>query len=218
MSATNAHIANARLNYDKGQLLENTIDANPYQQFDFWLHEAITAQVQEPYAMHLATVNAQGYPSVRVVLLREIVMNEGLVFFTNYASNKGKAIAHNDKVSVNFFWHDLQRQVCAQGVIEKLSPQKSDAYFNSRPHESKVGALVSNQSQTIASRELLDENYNKALTEYANSTPTRPQHWGGYIIKLNQIEFWQGRPSRMHDRISYTLANTNEWSINRLQP
>ncbi|MBC7413027.1 MAG: pyridoxamine 5'-phosphate oxidase [Bacteroidia bacterium] len=218
MSATNAHIANARLNYNKGQLLENTINANPYQQFDAWLHQAITEQVQEPYAMHLGTVNDEGYPSVRVVLLREIIMNEGLVFFTNYASNKGKAIDHNTKVSVNFFWEPMERQVRAQGLVEKLSPQKSDAYFNSRPHESKIGAIVSKQSQIIASRELLDENYNKALVEYANATPARPQHWGGYLIKLNQIEFWQGRSSRMHDRINYTLNKNNEWNIIRLQP
>ncbi len=218
IKSTNDHITNARLTYDKGQLLETEVNTNPYLQFEQWLNEAITSKLLEPYAMQLATVDANQYPSTRTVLLRQIIVNEGIVFYTNYDSYKGNALAHNPKVGVNFFWPELERQVRIRGIIEPLSATRSDAYFNSRPHTSRVGAVVSAQSQPIASRQLLENNYAKALETYANSSPTRPANWGGYLIAINQFEFWQGRPSRMHDRLIYTLNPNNEWVLGRLQP
>jgi pyridoxamine 5'-phosphate oxidase len=218
MSSTNQHINTARLSYTMGQLLETEISTNPYTQFEQWMQEALNANVKEPYAMQLATVDADNYPSIRVVLLREICANQGMVFYTNYSSSKGKAIASNAKVSASFFWQDLERQVRIKGTIQKVSTQKSDIYFNSRPHESKIGAIVSAQSQVIASRKLLDDNYAQALTKYSTETPVRPAHWGGYIIEINKFEFWQGRASRMHDRITYIQATNNVWTVQRLQP
>jgi pyridoxamine 5'-phosphate oxidase len=218
MSSTNEHINAARLSYTMGQLIETEISTNPYTQFDNWMQDALKANLKEPYAMQLATVDADNYPSVRVVLLRELCANEGMVFYTNYTSNKGNSISNNAKVSANFFWQDLERQVRITGTVHKVSNDKSDAYFNSRPHESKIGAIVSAQSQPVASRQLLDDNYTQAIAKYSNETPVRPPHWGGYIIKINKFEFWQGRASRMHDRITYTQAENNTWVIQRLQP
>ncbi|WP_439256993.1 pyridoxamine 5'-phosphate oxidase [Lonepinella sp. BR2271] len=206
---------NIREDYSKQALSRKQCLADPLKQFERWLNEAITAKVCEPTAMNLATVNEQGKPSSRVVLLKE-VNAQGFVFFTNYHSQKGQALAHMPFAALNFFWGELERQVRIEGRVEKLSPEQSDAYFATRPYTSQVGAWASEQSAVISSKNQLLTKAAMIAAKHPLKIP-RPPHWGGYVVIPEMVEFWQGRPSRLHDRIRYRLVN-GSWVIERLSP
>lgn len=211
------NLHNYRKSYEKGSLTEDTILENPLEQFAAWFLEAENAPgVEEPNAMTLSTVDSQGAPRSRVVLLKEFTQ-QGFVFYTNYTSGKGQAIANNNNVCVSFFWPSLERQIIITGKAVKISEENSIAYFNKRPRESQLGAVVSDQSTVIESREALEVKLLQLEKHYDNKTIVKPNHWGGYLIQPTSYEFWQGRSSRLHDRIKYT-KNGNSWSIGRLQP
>lgn len=201
--------------YSKQELSRRQCDSNPIKQFEKWLGEAIEAKVHEPTAMNLATLNAQGRPSSRVVLLKE-VNSQGFVFFTNYQSQKGQALAINPFAALNFFWPELERQVRVEGAVEKLPDVQSDDYFAGRPYTSRIGAWASEQSAVIKSKNTLLAKATLIAAKYPFNVP-RPPHWGGYLVIPEMLEFWQGRPSRLHDRIRYRLEN-NLWIIERLSP
>ena len=206
-----------RKSYEKGSLTEDTVLENPLEQFAAWFLDAEkTPNVEEPNAMTLSTVDAQGVPKARVVLLKEFTQ-EGFVFYTNYTSGKAQAIAQNNKVCVSFFWPSLERQIIITGMAVKISEEKSIAYFNKRPRESQLGAMVSDQSTSIDSREALEEKLLELEKKYDTSPIVKPPHWGGYLIQPTSYEFWQGRSSRLHDRIKYVKINKS-WNIGRLQP
>jgi len=206
-----------RKSYEKGSLTEDTVLENPLEQFAAWFVDAEkTPTVEEPNAMTLSTVDTQGVPKARVVLLKEFTQ-EGFVFYTNYTSGKAQAIAQNNKVCISFFWPSLERQIIITGMAVKISEEKSIAYFNKRPRESQLGALVSDQSTSIDSREALEEKLLDLEKQYHTKPIVKPAHWGGYLIQPTSYEFWQGRSSRLHDRIKYTKIN-NSWNIGRLQP
>jgi pyridoxamine 5'-phosphate oxidase len=211
------NLHNYRKSYEKGSLTEDTVLENPLEQFAAWFVDAEkTPTVEEPNAMTLSTVDTQGVPKARVVLLKEFTQ-EGFVFYTNYTSGKGKAIAQNNNVCISFFWPSLERQIIITGMAVKISEEKSIAYFNKRPRESQLGALVSDQSTSIDSREALEEKLLDLEKQYQTKPIVKPAHWGGYLIQPTSYEFWQGRSSRLHDRIKYTKIN-NSWNIGRLQP
>lgn len=210
-------IADIRKNYSLQTLLESTVDTNAIQQFSKWWEEAVASEIDEVNAMTLATASADGIPAARIVLLKEF-SEKGFVFFTNYNSYKGQQLAENPKACLVFFWKELERQVRITGLIKKVSETDSDAYFHSRPLGSQVGAITSPQSQVISSRQWLDEAYIQNEKELALKTINRPSHWGGYIVQPVIIEFWQGRPSRLHDRLQYTLHEDGIWKIERLAP
>ena len=206
-----------RKSYEKGSLTEDTVLENPLEQFATWFVDAEkTPTVEEPNAMTLSTVDTQGVPKARVVLLKEFTQ-EGFVFYTNYTSGKAQAIAQNNKVCISFFWPSLERQIIITGMAVKISEEKSIAYFNKRPRESQLGAVVSDQSTSIDSREALEEKLLDLEKQYQTKPIIKPAHWGGYLIQPTSYEFWQGRSSRLHDRIKYTKIN-NSWNIGRLQP
>ena len=213
-----------RLSYEKGQLDQQSVPASPFELLKAWMNEAIEAQVQEPYAMSLATCGADNKPSVRIVLLREIT-DTGIVFYTNYESAKGQDIAENPNAEALFFWHKLERQIRISGSIAKIDAAKSAAYFQKRPHDSQVGAWVSQpQSGEVANRALMEQTFEQLQTDYpTDSKVPTPEFWGGYEITIEKIEFWQGRANRMHDRIVYTLDTTGSngvlnWTTKRLLP
>jgi pyridoxamine 5'-phosphate oxidase len=208
-------IAGIRKDYSHKALLEKDVKSGPIQQFDQWWQEAIASEIDEVNAMTLATASADGLPSARIVLLKGFSEN-GFVFFTNYNSFKGKQLVENPKACLVFFWKELERQVRITGFVKKVSEQENDEYFFSRPSDSQVGASVSPQSQVIQSREWLEDEFNKAKKNTVAGK--RPSHWGGYIVTPVIVEFWQGRPGRLHDRIEYTLRDTGEWKIERLAP
>jgi len=210
-------IADIRKDYQLQSLLEKDIEKNPINQFSTWWNQAIESQIDEVNAMTLATVDANHKPSARIVLLKEFNEN-GFVFFTNYNSKKGLDMLSNKNVALVFFWKELERQVRIEGKVEKVSGDISDTYFNSRPEMSRIGAWASPQSTVIPSREILETNFQQYQTEFEKKEINRPQHWGGYIVKPELIEFWQGRSSRLHDRIVYGKDGDNEWKINRLAP
>ena len=210
-------ISDIRKDYQLQSLLESDIEKNPIDQFSKWWNQAIESQIEEVNAMTLATVDANHKPSARIVLLKEFDEN-GFVFFTNYTSKKGLDMLTNKNVALVFFWKELERQVRIEGTVEKVSEGVSDAYFNSRPETSRIGAWASPQSTIIATREILETNFQKYQTEFEEKEIKRPQHWGGYKVKPELIEFWQGRSSRLHDRIMYSELGDNEWKINRLAP
>ena len=212
----NPAIADLRKEYSSKNLLETDIEQNPINQFDKWWHEAINSQIDEVNAMTLATSSKEGIPHARIVLLKSYDEN-GFVFFTNYQSHKGHEMEDNPKAALVFFWKELERQIRIEGSIEKINASESDAYFFSRPHGSRIGAWASPQSTVIPSRDILEYNVVKYQKEFGEDVP-RPQHWGGYIVKPSLIEFWQGRPSRLHDRIQYTLEENGGWKIERLAP
>jgi pyridoxamine 5'-phosphate oxidase len=209
-------IAQIRQDYTLQSLDIQDVSLNPFSQLEKWLEEAISAEVPEPTAMTLATVDAEGMPSARIVLLKG-ADNTGLVFFTNYASTKGKAMEVNSQVCLNFFWAELQRQIRILGKIEKISEVESIDYFQSRPRASQVGAWVSPQSQEVPSREWLEQKFGELEQKFAGQKIPKPVHWGGYRVIPHYFEFWQGRPSRLHDRIVYENQNA-VWQIKRIAP
>lgn len=205
-----------REDYSLNRLDEENVLKDPMAQFSLWLQEALLAHLPEPNAMNLATVDKDGKPHSRVVLLKETNEN-GFVFYTNYASNKGDEIATNPNVALCFLWLELERQVRIEGAATKLSKEESLAYFKSRPHKSQVGALASNQSQVVANRLTLEQEFEMLENKYGEGEVPMPESWGGYLVKPTLIEFWQGRRSRLHDRISFQ-KESNNWIINRLAP
>ncbi len=208
-------IADIRRNYSKKKLTESKTAVHPIEQFAKWWKQAVKAGIDEVNAMTLATASPDGLPAARIVLLKEVT-EEGFVFFTNYNSYKGRQLAENPKACLVFFWKELERQVRITGIVEKISEAESDAYFNSRPEESRIGALVSPQSQVIESRDWLDAQFKEK--KKAAKEIQRPKHWGGYVVRPVVIEFWQGRPGRLHDRLQYTLQDDGSWEIERLAP
>jgi len=216
MSNTSPDIKAIRTDYGKHYLLEGEVNKNPLEQFKVWLHEAIRFKVNEPNAMNVSTLNQEGYPTSRIVLLRDID-HEGFTFFTNYNSHKGIEVAHNPKVGLTFFWPELERQVRVCGEIVKVDEKVSDDYFNSRPRQSQLGALVSNQSAVLKDREELERAEKELEKKFAGKPVPRPKHWGGYLVKPVSVEFWQGRPSRLHDRLLYSKEGDN-WNLTRLAP
>lgn len=210
-------IADIRKEYKLQTLSENDVVKDPFGQFDKWWQEAIHAGIDEPNAMTLATASADGMPDARIVLLKGF-NTQGFTFFTNYNSAKGMQLLENPRASLVFFWKELERQVRVSGLVSLATEKVSDEYFDSRPQGSRIGAWASPQSEAIESREWLEENEKKYQQEWAGRTITRPLHWGGYLLKPVRMEFWQGRPSRLHDRLLYTLQQNGSWKIERLAP
>lgn len=205
-----------REEYKKGELNEAEVKANPMEQFQQWLQTAIESAIPEPNAMTLATCTANGKPSARVVLLKEINKN-GFVFFTNYLSQKGRELLENPFAALVFDWHVIERQVRVEGRVEKLSIEESDIYFNERPREAQIGAWTSPQSKILKNREELNILQNSYEEKFQNIQIPRPPHWGGFIVLPTTIEFWQGRPSRLHDRLVYHKTEEG-WTLHRLAP
>ncbi len=208
-------IAQLRKNYTFGQLSETDVPGNPLPLFKLWFDQAVRAECPEPNSMTLATANKAGNPSARIVLLKGADEN-GFSFFTNYESQKGKDLAVRPQAALLFHWHELERQVRIQGLVERVSAVESDEYFHSRPSASRIGAWASPQSSVIPNREFLEAAEKQFKAEFGDAPP-RPEHWGGYRLRPTEIEFWQGRPSRLHDRIHYKL-NGSTWQVNRLAP
>lgn len=209
------NLHNIREEYCQQELSENECAAEPLEQLKIWLNQAIEAQVNEPTAMNLATISVDGKPSSRVVLLKEI-NQQGLVFFSNYHSQKGQALSKHPYAAVTFFWAELERQVRLEGKVFRLPESESDAYFASRPYASRIGAWASEQSQIISGKHILLTRAATIAAKHPINVP-RPPYWGGYLVKPECVEFWQGRPSRLHDRIRYRL-NNHQWIQERLAP
>jgi pyridoxamine 5'-phosphate oxidase len=208
-------VADIRQNYEKGELLESAAKLSPFDQFGLWLNQAIELPVAEPTAMTLATANDEGKPTARIVLLKGFDAN-GFVFYTNYESRKGQDLAKQPQATLLFFWQPLERQVRIEGLVEKVSDQESDEYYHSRPLGSRLGAWASAQSQPV-SIEDLKARVEEVSAKYGDKPP-RPPHWGGYRLRPRYFEFWQGRPSRLHDRLSYQQDTDGQWVIERLSP
>ena len=212
-------LADLRKNYSLGSLDTTDVDASPIRQFQAWFAQALDAKLPEPNAMTVATVDAQGRPAARILLIKG-VDERGFVFFTNYESRKGRELAANPHAALLFHWVELERQVRIEGKVELTSAEESDAYFNSRPLGSRIGAWASEQSAVIANRAELEARESEITAKYGEHPP-RPPHWGGYRLVPDAIEFWQGRPSRLHDRIRYTRDSARDgaaWRIERLAP
>lgn len=207
-----------RKSYEKHQLLEEEILRNPFDLFHAWLKEVeATREVEEVNTMTVSTIGADGFPKSRIVLLKEYDQN-GFVFYTNYWSDKGKALEDNPRICLSFFWPKSERQVIIKGIAKKTSEEDSTFYFHSRPRGSQLGAWASEQSSVIPSREYLEERLKALEVEYADKTIPKPPHWGGYKVYPIEFEFWQGRPNRLHDRIYFSKENELDWKIDRLAP
>lgn len=217
MEALNQKIVALRKEYSSAFLTEEDINHNPFLQFEIWMHQAVEAELPEPHAMNICTVSANGKPSSRIVLLRGF-SEKGFVFYTNYNSHKGNDLQQNNQACINFFWPELERQIRIEGNIEKVDEPTSVAYFNSRPRESRIGAWASEQSQVIANRKIVEDAFTYFSEKFKDSEYIpKPPHWGGYTLNPSCIEFWQGRPSRLHDRLRYTRS-AKHWKIERLSP
>jgi pyridoxamine 5'-phosphate oxidase len=210
-------IAAIRKDYTQKTLDEAGVAADAITQFGVWWEEAVKSEIDEVNAMTLATASKEGVPDARIVLLKDYD-EKGFVFFTNYSSSKGKQMAENPAACLVFFWKELERQVRISGRVEKVSEADSDDYFASRPEGSRIGAWSSPQSEVIPAREVIEANAIKYSEQFKDGTIPRPPHWGGYIVRPQVIEFWQGRPSRLHDRIRYSLGDGNNWKVERLAP
>ena len=211
-------LSNYRKTYIKKELLKKDVPENPMELFQTWFHEVEQSNtVDEANAMTISTIGTDGFPKSRIVLLKKFTW-EGFIFYTNYNSEKGKAIDANPNVCLSFFWQGMEQQIIIKGKAEKIASNLSDGYFESRPDGSKLGAWASNQSEVVSSKEILTANLEKLEKEFKNKEIPRPDHWGGYIIKPNSMEFWQGRPNRMHDRIRYSLQEDFSWKTDRLAP
>ena len=207
-----------RKSYDKNSLREDNLPKVPMLLFETWFQELEASKgVEEPNAMTVSTIGLDGFPKSRVVLLKKF-SELGFIFYSNYESEKGRAIANNPNICLAFFWPNLERQVIIKGQVNRLSNQESDDYFKSRPKGSQLGAIVSDQSSVIPSRDYLENKLEKLEADYGDNDIERPEYWGGYLVTPNSIEFWQGRPNRLHDRILYTLQKTSKWKIQRLAP
>ena len=213
---TNPPIADLRKSYELAELIESAALADPLKQFELWLNEAIAANLPEPNAMTLATVGSDLRPSTRIVLIKGLDAR-GPVWFTNYQSRKGIEVAGNPNAALQFHWVEMERSVRIEGVVEKISPEESDAYYASRPIGSRIGAWASPQSDVVASRAVLEANEAEFAAKFGDNPP-RPPHWGGYRLKPDNWQFWQGRPSRLHDRLRYTLQKDGNWLRERLAP
>jgi pyridoxamine 5'-phosphate oxidase len=208
---------NHRKDYSQPPLLESEVDADPIRQFGLWLERAVAAGLREPHAMTLATATPDGRPSARVVLLREFDA-AGFVFYTNYDGRKGKELADNPRAALVFYWPELERQVRIEGTVEQISPEQSDRYFRTRPRDSQLGAWASPQSAVLPGRDVLEERFRAVEREYEGREVPRPPNWGGYRVRPEVVEFWQGRPGRLHDRLCYRPLPAGGWKIERLSP
>ena len=215
---TSKDIGHLRKSYEKGDLTDALNNTSPIALFEEWFAAAEeNPAIEEANAMSIVTLGEDSFPKARIVLLKQFSA-EGFVFYTNYTSQKGRAILAYPKVGITFFWPALERQVIIKGVAEKVSPAQSDAYFYSRPLGSQLGAIASDQSSEIDSQESLQERLKSLEEEYRLSSPKRPEHWGGFLVRPEQIEFWQGRPNRLHDRLEFSLTNSLTWKCKRLAP
>ena len=211
-------LSNYRKSYEKGELLLNNVPDNPLELFRDWFIEVDTHfNIEETNAMTISTIGLDGYPKSRVVLLKKYT-HEGFIFYTNYNSEKGKAIASNPSVCLSFFWHSAERQIIIKGKAEKIAENLSDGYFESRPRGSQLGAIVSDQSEVIPDRDTLETKLKNLEVHFDGKEIERPNHCGGFIVKPVELEFWQGRPNRLHDRIRYQLQDDFNWKIERLSP
>jgi pyridoxamine 5'-phosphate oxidase len=211
-------LSNYRKSYEKSELLEDSIPEDPINLFHKWFHEVIDfGGVDEVNAMTIATVGLDNFPKARVVLLKHYDA-EGFIFYTNYNSEKGRSILKHPNVCLSFFWHSMERQVIVKGVAEKTTANQSDNYFASRPVGSQLGAMVSNQSEVIPNRTVLETQLIQLEKEWEGKEIPRPDNWGGFLVRPISVEFWQGRPNRLHDRIRYTVQEDYNWTIERLAP
>ena len=211
-------LSDYRKSYEKGALLKNNVPENPLELFQKWFYEVEASEgVDEPNAMTISTIGLDGFPKSRVVLMKKFTF-EGFIFYSNYQSEKGRAIAADPSVCLSFFWPNMERQVIIKGTAEKIAENLSDGYFESRPHGSKLGAIVSDQSEVVPSREYLEDKLKQLEQQYESKEVPRPEHWGGYLVRPISMEFWQGRPNRLHDRIRYSLQEDFDWKIERLAP
>ncbi|HOB60890.1 MAG TPA: pyridoxamine 5'-phosphate oxidase [Candidatus Competibacteraceae bacterium] len=210
-------LAELRHDYALGALCEADVDPDPIKQFQRWLQTAVAARLPEPNAMTLATADRTGRPSARVVLLKECDA-DGFVFFTNYRSAKGRQLQQNPQAALVFLWLELERQVRVEGVVEQIAAAESAAYFETRPRDSRLGALASHQSQVVANRDIMDQRYQQLAAQYSEGPIPMPEQWGGYRLKPDLLEFWQGRHGRMHDRLRYRAQPDGGWLLQRLEP
>lgn len=211
------NLAAIRQEYTKGGLRESELPDNPLSLFSRWLQEAIDAKVDEPTAVLVGSVSPEGQPSTRTVLLKDL--HDGkFIFYSNYESRKGRQLAQNPHISLSFVWHQLERQVHIEGIVSKVPPEESDAYFKTRPYKSRIGARISPQSQPIPSRMQLMRKFVTEAAHWIGREVERPSNWGGYAVTPHRIEFWQGRPNRLHDRFLYTLQPDGTWKHERLAP
>ena len=219
MDSVKKIISSSRIQYALHSLDKREVDKDPVVQFENWMRDALDKKIKEPYAMILTTASSKGKPSARVLLLRDIT-SKGFVFYTNYQSRKGKEIVKNPWSAMTFFWQQLERQVRIEGKLVKISAKESDDYFRSRPRESQLGAWASDQSQTLRNRTELEDRFNALSKKYKGKIVTRPSYWGGYCLMPLEIEFWQGKSNRLHDRILFTRKKLSDkkWKIVRLAP